>query len=218
MRKYIVLFLFLFFFLLSPPYETISKIIPVYKITDQPSIITRGSHGSALTVNISFGDATVFKWIQQLEKPYPVLFIDMDWALRFPETIQLIIDKNIPVGLLGKEDRYYTDFKILEQQLHEFDTIFSAKPLWFRTKDERYSPELVDYLFAQEINVLSSTIQWNGKQIPSHIPGEIIAVPHTETTRVELQTIEKLSKGRIWLPIEEVLFHLSTKSKKFPPN
>src|SRR6185437_4236331 len=94
-------------FLLSPPLPKQNPLTAVFRVTEEPAVIVRGTSGSALTVNISFGDAEVEQWIRDLGKPYPLLFVDMEWAERFPETVQLINEKNIPVGLLGSKGMDY---------------------------------------------------------------------------------------------------------------
>ena len=101
-KKLLIIFLMCFgLILLFPPSPEKASFTSVFRVTEKPVAITRGTYGSALTVNISFGDDEVMQWIQELEKPYPLLFIDMDWAGRYPETIRIINDKNIPTGLLG---------------------------------------------------------------------------------------------------------------------
>ena len=90
-----------------PRYLKKCSFTSVFRVTEEPAAITRGTYGSALTVNISFGDDEVEQWIQELKKPYPLLLIDMEWAERFPETVRLINEKNIPVGLLGDEGHAY---------------------------------------------------------------------------------------------------------------
>ena len=86
-----------------PPLPKQISLLSVFRVTEEPAVIVRGASGSALTVNISFGDVEVEQWIQEFSKPYPLLFVDMKWAERFPETVRLIKEKNIPVGLLGDE-------------------------------------------------------------------------------------------------------------------
>ena len=84
------------------------------------------------------------QWIQELSKPYPLLLVDMKWAGRFPETVQLIKEKNISVGLLGdKGMTYEQNTPLFIEQLEQFEKIFGVKPLWFRTVDEVFPPPCI---------------------------------------------------------------------------
>lgn len=205
------------FFLLFPPFPESYSIKTVFRATEEPVAITQGTYGSALTVNISFGDDEVLNWVQELEKPYPTIFVDTDWAGRFPETIRLIKEKNIPTALLGKNgDDYENSAELLLEQIEQFEKIFGVKPLWFRTSDEIFSTFLHKVLWEAEVNAISSTFQWSGGDIPPATKGEIISVPHHRTNRVNLSEINRLSETREFQTIEDVLFGATVKKKKFP--
>ena len=138
--KYIIIFMICcVLFVLFPPFPNQNPLTAVFRVTEEPAVIVRGTSGSALTVNISFGDVEVEQWIQELSKPYPLLFVDMEWAERFPETVRLISEKNIPVGLLGHEGKdYEQNIPLFIDQVQRFEILFGKKPLWFRTMDEDF--------------------------------------------------------------------------------
>ena len=217
-KKLIILFIITSgLFLLFPPFPKNYSLTNVFRITEEPVAITHGTYGSALTVNISFGDDEVLNWIKELKKPYPTLFIDMDWAGRFPETIRIIKDKNIPIALLGQDGSFYeNDAKLLVNQLNEFENIFGEKPLWFRTKDEVFSNFLHELLWESEVNAIGSSYVWTGGEIPPEIKGEIISVPHHQKKRVNLAEIQKLFDSRDFQSIENVIFGVQGKTKKIP--
>lgn len=204
-------------FLLFPPFPKHHPLTSVFRITDDPIAITHGSYGSALTVNISFGDAEVENWLKDLKQPYPLLFIDVDWAKRFPESVRIINEKNIPVGLLGHNgESYEEDAKLLVDQLAQFEKFFETKPLWFRTADETFPHFLHKILWEAEVNALGSSSVWQGDSIPPVMEGEIISVPHHRENRVQLQALQKLMESREFKPVEDVLFGTSVKMKKIP--
>lgn len=204
-------------FLLLPPLSERYSITSVFRVTEEPVAITRGTYGSVLTVNISFGDDEVMDWIQELDKPYPTLFIDTDWAERFPETIDLIINKNIPTALLGQEGEVYEyDTELFINQLERFETLFGVKPLWFRTADEVFPVILHELLREAEVNALGSSLTWSGGDIPPVTEGEIISVPHHRTNRVQLLELNRLSESREFQTIEDVIFGTTGKMKKLP--
>jgi len=204
-------------FLLFPPLPESYSIKTVFRATEEPVAITRGTYGSVLTVNISFGDDEVMEWIQELKQPYPTLFVDTDWVDRFPETVDLIKEKNIPTALLGSNgDAYENDVELLLNQIDIFEKTFGVKPLWFRTVDEVFTPFLHKILWESEVNALGSSFIWSGGEIPPATEGEIISVPHHRDKRVNLSEINRLSETREFQTVEDVLFGTKVKKKKIP--
>ena len=217
-HKYFIIFIAcLGLFLLSPPLPEQASLTSVFRLTDEPAVIVRGTSGSVLTVNISFGDGEVEKWIQGLSKPYPLLFVDTKWAERFPDTVRLILDKKIPIGLLGDNGSLYEqNTSLFIQQLDQFETIFKVKPLWFRTVDEVFPQSLHTQLQKAEINALGSTVVWRGGDSPPAVEGEILSVPHHHDDHIVLDELKKVYKGRTFTTIEDMLFKTTVKTKKMP--
>ncbi|CAM3244178.1 hypothetical protein FITA111629_12305 [Filibacter tadaridae] len=219
MRKKYIIILFTCFglFLLLPALPEKASLTSVFRLTEEPATIVRGTSGSTLTVNISFGDDEVEQWIRGIESPYPLLFIDMDWAGRFPETIKLIKKKNIPVGLLGSEGATYEqNTPLFMDQVKRFEKLFKKKPLWFRTADEQFPLTLQRALWEAEVNALGSTVVYIGGETPPIVEGEIISVPHHRENRIVLTELKKLADGRTFKPLEDVLFGVTVKTKKIP--
>ncbi|KXH80838.1 hypothetical protein [Sporosarcina sp. HYO08] len=217
-KRYAIIIILSFgIFLLLPQFPEKESLISVFRATDEPAVIVRGTSGSALTVNISFGDQEVESWIQDLNPPYPFLFIDVDWAKRFPETVKMINKKNIPVGLLGTSGAdYEQNPTLITEQLKQFESFFDSKPLWFRTMDEVFPQTLRQTLWKEEVNALGSTIHWNGGAIPPVKEGEIISVSHHRSDRTPLTDIKQLYGERTFKPLEDVLFSTTVKTKKIP--
>lgn len=217
-HKYFIIFIAcLGLFLLFPPLPEQASLTSVFRLTDEPAVIVRGTSGSVLSVNISFGDDEVEKWIQGLGKPYPLLFVDMKWAERFPDTVRLIREKKIPIGLLGDNGSVYEqNASIFIQQLEQFETIFKVKPLWFRTVDEVFPQSLHTQLQKAEINALGSSVVWRGGDSPPVVEGEILSVPHHRDDHIVLDELKKVYKGRTFTTIEDMLFKTTVKTKKIP--
>lgn len=190
----------------------------VFRLTDEPGeVIVRGMAGSALTINISFGEEEVEQLVRDLQTPYPVLFLDMDWAERFPEIVALIKKRNIPVGLLGHAgEAYEQDIPLLMEQISKFESHFGTHPLWFRTADEQFPLSLRTALWDVEINALGSSVKWIDGEPPPVIEGEIISLPHHREERVSLASLKKLNETRKYTSLENVLFKMSIKTKRIP--
>lgn len=205
--------LFLFF----QVFYSNKNFIPVFHVTEKPEAIVRGTTGSALTINISFGDDEVSNWIETLQEPYPLLLVDVDWAMRFPETVQLIKKKKIPTGLLGDNGKAYKeDDHLILHQIELYEEVFNEKPLWFRTKDEVFPELLHTTLWEAKVNALGSSLTWRGGDIPTMTEGEIISVPHQRDQRVNLSELNRLVEDRQFQPLDEVLFGAKSKLKKIP--
>jgi hypothetical protein len=216
-KYFIIVLICCVLFLLLPALPKQMSLVSVFRVTEKPAVIVRGDNGSALTVNISFGDVEVEKWIRELTKPYPLLFVDMDWAERFPETVKLIKEKNISVGLLGNQGiTYEQNTPMFIDQLERFEKTFEIKPLWFRTIDEVFPLALSSMLWEAEINALGSSIIWNGGDPPPITKGEILSVPHHREERVNLSELKKLDKNRTFISVETMLFGTKVKVKKIP--
>lgn len=217
-RKYfLIIIACLGLFLLFPPLPEQASLTSVFRLTDEPAVIVRGTSGSVLTVNISFGDVEVQQWIQGLGKPYPLLFVDTKWAERFPDTVRLIQEKNIPIGLLGDEGiAYEQDTSLFTEQLKQFETLFKVKPLWFRTVDEIFPSSLHTQLQKAEINALGSSVVWRGGESPPVAEGEILSVPHHRDDHIVLAELKKVYQGRTFTTIEDMLFKTTVKTKKIP--
>lgn len=189
----------------------------VFHITEEPATIIRGTNGFTLTLNISFGDEEISDWIETLDAPYPLLFLDLDWAERFPETVQMIQKKKIPIGLLGSEDEVYIkNEQLLAKQIKQYVETFKEKPLWFRTRDEKFSPNLHTSLWKEEINPLGSSLTWEGKGDPVLKEGEIISVPYHKEKRIDFPKLDQLMQDKKFTTIDEVLFGSTNKIKKIP--
>ncbi|WP_153732349.1 polysaccharide deacetylase family protein [Sporosarcina obsidiansis] len=189
----------------------------VFRLTENPTVIVRGAQGSALTINISFGESEVEELLEQLTKPYPLLFVDAAWAARFPDLVEKMKKRSLPVALLGQEgERYETDPKLFMQQLNQFEEIFETRPLWFRTVDEQFPQSLLQKVNAAEINALGATVHWKGGSLPKSLGGEIIAVPHHREERASLKDIQRLMTSRPFQPVEDLLFQPTIKTKKIP--
>lgn len=204
-------------FLLLPALPKQLSLVSVFRVTEEPAVIVRGASGSALTVNISFGDVEVERWIRELSKPYPLLLVDMKWAGRFPETVQLIKEKNISVGLLGDNGiTYDQNTPLFIEQLKQFEKTFGVKPLWFRTIDEVFPSTLHSMLWEAEINALGSSVVWDGGDLPAITKGEIISIPHHRDNRVDLAKLKRLDKDRTFISVETMLFETKVDVKKIP--
>lgn len=219
LKKILIVLMLGFLFVLWLP--QLSKPSPslqtVFRLTEHPTVIVRGAQGSALTINISFGEQEVENLLEKLSAPYPLLMIDPDWALRFPELTETIKKRSIPVALLGHHgEEYETKPELFTRQLKQFEEIFESRPLWFRTKDEQFPQSLLQQVHEAEMNALGSSVYWESGSLPKAAAGEIISIPHHQDQRATLKNIEKMMNSRSFQSLEDLLFQPSIKTKKIP--
>ena len=69
----IVLGLFLF----NVP-KNFSSLLPVFQLTEKPTVISKGSYGNTITIDLTFGKDDIEKLVNDLQAPYPHFFISID--------------------------------------------------------------------------------------------------------------------------------------------
>ena len=174
-------------FLLLPALPKQLSLVSVFRVTEEPAVIVRGASGSALTVNISFGDIEVEQWIRELSKPYPLLLVDMKWAGRFPETVQLIKEKNISVGLLGdKGITYEQNTPLFIEQLEQFEKTVRSKTTLVPYQLTKFSQppcivcsgklKLMHWVHLLFGMAATSLLSLKGKSFLSPITGKIVLI------------------------------------------
>ncbi|PUB00344.1 hypothetical protein C8K15_1762 [Paenisporosarcina sp. OV554] len=189
----------------------------VFRVTEQPDVLMKGNHGVTLTVDLSFGREDVDDWITNLEKPYPLLFLDADWMERSPLIVKKIKEKNIPVGLLGQESKNYEEnLGLLKKEIEIFQSEFGVVPLWYRTKDNIFPEPLKQQVWDSKINMVSSSIKWTAGDPPTIQKGDIVSVALHQKTRVSLKELTAFQKTHPFVSIEETLFGYKTQTKTFP--
>lgn len=200
-----VLLIFLFF--LSK-----NALSPTFQLTNSPTILTKGHYGETFIVEISYSHEGLEEWLSQLSKPYPLILVDVNWLMRSEEITKLLIEKQIPVGLLGQESEQYKSPSLLTQELKQFQSVFGQMPLWFGTQDDVIDTALVQTLFQKQINVLSPANTYPA--VPTN--GDFIALRLHRHTEVDFQDVTNYMKSHRFLSIEESLFGYTISTKRAP--
>lgn len=208
---FIIVFIFFLFIQQKEPWTS------VFRVTEQPDILMKGNQGMTLTVNLSFGREDVDEWITKLEKPYPLLFLDADWIERSPLIVKKIKDKKIPVGLLGKESKFYEKSpELIEDEIKRFQTAFGVAPLWYRTQDHTFPESLKKQVWDSQMNMVSASVIWKTGVAPSIQKGDIVSAALHQETRVVLKELKDFQKAHPFVSIEETLFGYTTQTKTSP--
>ncbi|SOC09586.1 hypothetical protein SAMN05880501_105275 [Ureibacillus xyleni] len=194
-----------------------NSLVSVFRMTEDPIIISKGHYGQSLVLEISFSHEGLEEWLQSANKPYPLLMLDADWIDRSPKLVEIIKKRNFPTGLLGGEgaenkDKYsINDFS---KDLAIYQKHFEYKPLWFMTTDYEFNPELMQVVFKEEVNLLSpSTIYTKNYKTTK---GTIVTLPLHEKSKFNFEDVSNLLKSEKFISIEENVFGYSIKTKKMP--
>ena len=189
----------------------------VFRLTEQPDVLVKGNHGMALTVDLSFGREDVEEWIGNLEKPYPLLFLDAAWIERSPLIVKKIKEKKIPVGLLGQDSKNYEDSpKHLEKEIKAFESAFGYVPLWYRTHDHKFTDTLKAQVWEYQVNMVGASIAWTSGPTPKVKKGDIVSASLHKDERVDLKALTSFQKSHPFVSLEETIFGYKTESKTFP--
>ncbi|SDN94565.1 hypothetical protein SAMN05518871_108254 [Psychrobacillus sp. OK028] len=207
----IVLGLFLF----NVP-KNFSSLLPVFQLTEKPTVISKGSYGNTVTIDLTFGKSDIEKLVNDLQAPYPHFFISIEWIERSEEIIELMKEKNVPISLLGKSGITYIENPTLfEKEVERFEKAIGERPLWFRTIDYEFPIELQKQAWEQEVNLLSSNKYWSDKA-PKLEKGDILTIPLHQEERVDMQQLTKVIQTKKIITIEQNIFGLKVKTKTYP--
>lgn len=192
------------------------SLLPVFQLTEKPAVISKGSYGNTITIDLTFGRDDVEKFVTELQAPYPHFFISIEWIERSEEIIEVMKDKNIPISLLGKNGSTYIENPTLfKKEVKQFEQVIGEKPLWFRTIDYEFPIELQKDAWGEEVNLLSSSKYWSNK-VPSFEKGDILSIPLHQNERIDMQQLSKFVQSTEMITIEQNIFGLKVKTKTFP--
>ncbi|AYC30572.1 hypothetical protein [Paenisporosarcina cavernae] len=215
MKKLILLALAIFLLLVWSENRK-QTLLPTYQIVQEPIELTAGEVGYSLTVDVSFGDNDIEKWIGTMNKPYPLLFLDLAWIERSPEIIHLIQEKKIPVGLLGEKAEDYEEVDtLLPKQLKEFTSLFGEAPLYFRTRDGAFSETLLQQCWKAKVNAIGASKRWN-TTFTKLKEGDILQVPLHQKNRIPWEELKIIQQTYTFQTVEETILGMNVTTKSYP--
>ena len=205
----------LFLLLLFAP-NTYSTLLPVFQVTEKPSVISKGTYGNTVTIDLTFGREDIETLVEDLNAPYPHFFISIEWIERSEPIIKMMQDKKIPISLLGKEGLLYTeDRSLFKKEIDRFEAAIGVKPDWFRTSDYKFPVELQKDAWKEEVNLLGSTLVL-GNHVPKLTKGDILTVPLHQEERIDTIQLAKYLRSQPFVSIEQNIFNMKMKTKSYP--
>ncbi len=215
-KLFLVGTLTLLIFLLFIIPRSYPSLLPVFQLTEKPAVISKGTYGKTVTIDLTFGKDEIETLLENLKAPYPHFFISTEWMERSGAILKLMEDKNIPIGLLGKDGAsYIEDPYLFQKEVAQFEEVMGEKPLWFRTVDYQFPVELQELAWRQEVNLLGSSKYWD-REIPVLVKGDVLSVPLHQDERVEMKELTKFLNSQPFLSIEQNIFGLKMNTKTYP--
>lgn len=190
--------------------------VSVFKMSNQPLVISKGNYGQSLIVEITFSHDGLYEWLTTLKQPYPLLMLDADWIERSPKYVDLIKEKNIPTGLLGQSGIMEDSTELFLKDVAIYEKHFKHKPLWYTTADYEFSTELQQTVYNEEINLLSPSMIYSKENDYQAQKGSIISIPLHEHNNPNFDEYSKLLETQKFLSIEENIFGYTMKTRKMP--
>ncbi len=213
-RKVLIILAFIVFLLLFYKNE-ITSVIPVFQVTNEPNVISKGNFGQTIVLEVSFSHDGFEQFLEKLQPPYPLLVLHSDWIGRSASTIEIIQRKRLPTALLGNNSITYENNNSFQKEVTIYEKTFGRKPLWFMTKDYSYSDEFKQQIFADKINMIAPTALWQKDMQMSE--GMIITVPMHEDSTIDFEQLHSfLQQQQSIVSIEENLFGYTLKTKRSP--
>lgn len=211
----ITLLFFSLFFIMPNKF---SSTLPVFQLTENPAVVSKGAHGITITIDLTFGKEEMETFLKELKPPYPHFFISNDWIKRSPNLIQIMQEKNIPISLLGQEGATYIENpSLFKNEINLFEQEIGEAPLWFRTKDYEFPIELQKVAWQYEINLLGSSKYWmKGQPTPKLEKGDIVSIPLHQEERMDIKQLNQLLNSNSFLTVEQNIFGLKANSKTIP--
>ena len=127
-----------------------------FRIATKPSLISKGTFGQSLAIEISYSYPETKQWISSIQNNNDILFLlQYEWLKRSNDYVKLFNDTKAITGLLI--DNSQTDSSIKEH-IQLYTDSFEQPPIWAACSPDPCSDQVVQFLFDQKINSVAPSI------------------------------------------------------------
>ena len=127
-----------------------------FRIATKPSLISKGTFGQSLAIEISYSYPETKQWISSIQNNNDILFLlQYEWLKRSNDYVKLFKDTKAITGLLI--DNSQTDSSIKEH-IQLYTDMFEQPPIWAACSPDPCSDQVVQFLFDQKINSVAPSI------------------------------------------------------------
>ena len=185
--------------------------IPVFLMTDEPDIITKGHNGQVFLIELHFEHDGLIDFIESDHSKNALFLLDSNLIERADHIVELLKKLQRPTGLLGK------NIETLNQDIAIYEKAFDNKPLWFMPQGYIYDESLRLTIFEQQINMIAPSLIIRNNVFPTKLEkGTILSLPLYKETNVNFEKLSSWMSTQKFISIEESLFGYSFKTKSSP--
>ena len=185
--------------------------IPVFLMTDEPDIITKGHNGQVFLIELHFEHDGLIDFIESDYSKNALFLLDSSLIERADHIVELLKKLQRPTGLLGKNS------ETLDQDIAIYEKAFDNKPLWFMPQGYIYEESLRLTLFEQQVNMIAPSLIIRNNVFPTKLEkGTILSLPLYKETNVDFKKLSSWMSQQKFITIEESLFGYSFKTKRYP--
>ena len=126
-----------------------------FRIATTPSLISKGTFGQSITVEISYSYPELKDWITSVQNREILFLLQYEWLQRSKDYANLLKDSNAKTGLLINSSQTLPSIK---EHINLYTDLFEEPPIWAVCSPDPCNDEIVQYLFDEQINSLAPSI------------------------------------------------------------
>ena len=126
-----------------------------YRIATTPSLISKGTFGQSIVVEISYSYPEIKEWITSIQNNKILFLLEYEWLQRSNDYVKLLKDSQTNTGLLINSSQTLPSIK---EHINLYTDLFEHPPIWAACSPDPCSDEIVQYLFDEKMNSLAPSI------------------------------------------------------------
>ena len=126
-----------------------------YRIATTPSLISKGTFGQSIIVEISYSYPEIKEWITSIQNNKILFLLEYEWLQRSNDYVKLLKDSQTNTGLLINSSQTLPSIK---EHINLYTDLFEQPPIWAACSPDPCSDEIVQYLFDEKMNSLAPSL------------------------------------------------------------
>jgi len=126
-----------------------------YRIATTPSLISKGTFGQSIVVEISYSYPEIKEWINSIQNNKILFLLEYEWLQRSEDYVKLLKDSKTNTGLLINSSQ---TLPAIKDHINLYADLFGQPPIWAACSPDPCNDEIVQYLFDEKMNSLAPSI------------------------------------------------------------
>lgn len=187
-----------------------------FRIATKPSLISKGTFGQSVTIEISYSYPELEKWISSIQNNNDILFLlQYEWLERSSDYIKLFKEKKAITGLLI--DNAQSESSI-NKHIQLYTDMFEQPPIWAACSPDPCSDQVVQHLFDKKINSIAPSVYIEQlddfKQLKK---GDIASYRIVRGTPPPTSILTQITTYP-FISIEQNILGITLETKRYPAN